>query len=474
MDGGERTPLLNEPHVDDNPRKDSITQDRRGRKKQLHRVLDLLSLTVVICGLTVISRHVMNGDILGGGHGSNKGSFAESSEEPNLLRRTFASVNAQLDSDFVSTQLGIKMSVNMSSYCSKQDTSEDRQACAIRKGHSDARDFDLHFLESRATPMGETSVEDWVNYWQSLNSNFDEDFKWHRFMSQAVSLYSPDLSPFILRWRNSGTAMLLRQYDSPLDGRTIYSGRVSIPHTGTIIEVVSDKVSQHLQDSFFEYAVEECVEANFIAWTVNSMQNMWSGVEVNELGLPDLLVVQISNPAEDASEMPAYFQSTTGVKLNSSSHSQADLACQWSDIAFNVRSGDSNQVVLRMVQNSQAFEGEHHYSEYENYVTETVDALVGYNQGFSRYLDSNIALELPESVSLDLNAELLRQSKVSYHSSDNDDGGINWSRGSNGLGVEFNGRYDMSHFNADDLRQMDSCSSTGFPVSNSDADFCAE
>lgn len=474
MDGGERTPLLSEPLTAKEPTQDHAERIRPRQKKRLHAVFDLLSLTIMVCGLTVVSRHVMNGDIAGG-HAKGGSGFVESSGKPKLFRRTFASVNAELDSDFVQAQLGIKVSVNMSQYCSKEKTSGSAEACAIRKGHSDSRSFELHFLESRATPMGDRSVEDWVEYWQSLNSNFDSDFKWHSFMSQAISLYSPDLSPFILRWSSSGTAMLLRRYESPLDGRTVYSGRVSIPHSGAIVEIISDKVSQHLQESFSEYAVEECAEANFIPWTVESMKSMWSGSEVNEHGLPDLLVVQISNPAENEGAMAAFIQSSTGAQLNSSLHSQEDLACRWSDIDFSVSSRDGSRVVLRMVQNAKIDDGEHTYTEYESYVTDTVDALVGYNQGFSRYLDSNVAIELPESVSLDYNAELLRQNMVSYHSSsDGDQGGVNWSRGSSGLGVEFIGRYDMSHFSADDLHQMDSCSATGFPVSSTDADFCAK
>ena len=82
------------------------------------------------------------------------------------------------------------------------------------------------------------SVDTWVNYWLDMHHEFDAAFTWHEFMAQAVTFYTPDMSPFLKRWVKMQIPILRRFYNSPLDGKPMYSVRLILPNSGHVLEVI--------------------------------------------------------------------------------------------------------------------------------------------------------------------------------------------------------------------------------------------
>ena len=81
------------------------------------------------------------------------------------------------------------------------------------------------------------SVVTWVDYWLDMHHEFDANFTWHEFMAQAITFYTPDMSPFLKRWVKMQIPILRRFYNSQLDGKPMYSVRLMLPNSGHVLEV---------------------------------------------------------------------------------------------------------------------------------------------------------------------------------------------------------------------------------------------
>ena len=82
--------------------------------------------------------------------------------------------------------------------------------CAQRELVLSLGEWATHFFTSDVTPQGDVEVAQWVSFWtDDASRNFsDPGFAWDAWMSHAMTFYSPELSPFVLKWQSTKTPFL--------------------------------------------------------------------------------------------------------------------------------------------------------------------------------------------------------------------------------------------------------------------------
>jgi len=321
-------------------------------------------------------------------------------------------------------------------------------------------------------------------------------------------------------------------YTSGLDGKTMYSVRMEVPNTGTIFEVIADHVDKKWQDDFEPYQERECGPMNHVPFTQKQLKHTWTkegGKDVNSstigtsgepasFGLPLLLMVQVAHPASGSlDDLKTYLEENAGYSNHYMEHKDSTQECTWSDLtvpqliaAEDGEDDDSSSSVavklnLRLTKNKKAKQGHMSASFYGHYTTTTIQETVGNNEGYSRYLDNHIGIDISNVRSLDENAQILQSNNYAFHSGggletasdgsgNNDDignvgrrkamggmeshdkyAGSNWARGKSGVNFEFRGSYNGSFFNTSDIVQLDYCSPSGFSKKGvSDVTYCPE
>ena len=125
--------------------------------------------------------------------------------------------------------------------------------------------------------------------------------------------YTPELSPFIVKWQQQRVQFLARTWVNPLDNVTMYSCFVAIPNTGVVVEVLSASLSDEEHAKHFEpLEPASCPAAVMVNRTLDEMSTVWTdaaGRMTNTEGLPDVLIVQLAIPtAMDPREYGYYLQ----------------------------------------------------------------------------------------------------------------------------------------------------------------------
>ena len=112
--------------------------------------------------------------------------------------------------------------------------------------------------------------------------------------------YTPELSPFIVKWQQQRVQFLARTWVNPLDNVTMYSCFVAIPNTGVVVEVLSASLSDEEHAKHFEpLEPASCPAAVMVNRTLDEMSTVWTdaaGRMTNTEGLPDVLIVQLAIP----------------------------------------------------------------------------------------------------------------------------------------------------------------------------------
>ena len=128
---------------------------------------------------------------------------------------------------------------------------------------------------------------------------------------RAQTFYTPDLTPFVVKLRAAGIPIFTAMYNRSLERDDddvfgtvpLYSASVMVPHTGHVIEVVSEHLDDdnalRLKAPFDHWPGRACPKAMEVLSTVGDMRRAWiaaGGSMSNGLGMPDLLVVKIAFP----------------------------------------------------------------------------------------------------------------------------------------------------------------------------------
>ena len=80
----------------------------------------------------------------------------------------------------------------------------------------------------------------------------------------------------------------------------LYSISAVVPHTGHLIEVISEHVDKREKGAFRRWPGDSCPKANEVEQSVMEMRRAWHGAGgrmVNVNGFPDLLIVKVAAPA---------------------------------------------------------------------------------------------------------------------------------------------------------------------------------
>lgn len=394
-----------------------------------------------------------------------------------MFKRTHASCRAYDDGDFAAFKLGMLVSVNVSYYCNAGTQFIGHEPCAERVVATVLGNFEFHYYQSHVTPQMNVTTCDFADAFLAANDYSDAAFEWTEWTHQGSSHYVPVLDAHLKLWASDGIHYLGRRYVDG-DGAVVYSARVVVPGSGHVVEIVSGNVSATSAGTFTAYEAGECGGANEHAATVAEMEAAWSaqlGVLVNLYGLPDLLPLRVAQPSTDAAAFPEFLEAHSSQHLNTSIHHVLTdkESCTWTRATINIGAtlgGWAMDVVS--IHNRYAAKSGYNVSFFESYVTAAQDELLACDGGYARYIDNHVGISLggPEGITLDANAESLCRHDVGFHNgNDSYDWGSNWCRGESGLGVEFQGNYDYSFFEPQNVFTLDYCAALG---KGSSDDFC--
>ena len=187
--------------------------------------------------------------------------------------------------------------------------------CAERYLLNVLGEFSIHYFTSHVTPEGHERIIDWVALWTSLHANLSApDFAWDEWMTQSITFYAPELTPFLSRWSTNGIPFLGRVHFTEHDrsGLRLYSAFVQMPYSGAIAEIVSNDVSDEWLEYFAPFERAACAESLHVNKTADEMMRAWimmGGVLQNAASsLPDLLPVRSSMPSETPGAMNRFIR----------------------------------------------------------------------------------------------------------------------------------------------------------------------
>ncbi|KAH8071575.1 hypothetical protein JL721_4075 [Aureococcus anophagefferens] len=275
--------------------------------------------------------------------------------------------------------------------------------CARRALFSGLGGFSVHYYESHTTQDGAVSVGDWVDAWTSMHNFSAADFSWNEFVHQGMTFWAPTLDP------------------------------------GHVVEIVSRNVSD--PKPFSNYSeVGECPEANHLASTMAELEDQWTkfggSSHAEDLGLPDLLIAQITMPVANEADTPRFGDF---LRTHLSPRGPAHRPVMGCDAAY-ARYADWHVGI-----------------ETEATLDYSAARLCANDVGFKNGGTTNLT-----QLNLTTTAGPFNWTAADANIT-NAILGSNWCRGTNGLGVEFRGTYDFDFFKSDAIRLLDYCSPTGNP-----------
>ncbi|KAH8046656.1 hypothetical protein JL722_13549 [Aureococcus anophagefferens] len=302
------------------------------------------------------------------------------------------------------------------------------------------------------------------------------DFSWNEFVHQGMTFWAPTLDPFLGFWGHD-VAVLYRKYVESSSGDRVYSARVVVPGSGHVVEIVSRNVSD--PKPFSNYSeVGECPEANHLASTMAELEDQWTkfggSSHAEDLGLPDLLIAQITMPVANEADTPRFGdflrthlspedQRTVRSSEKTIIEKNGRTTCAHADTMVSLTLNGSYQVPIRYVYNADAARTEgRSVHVYGTLYTDHLDEVMGCDAAYARYADWHVGIET--EATLDYSAARLCANDVGFKNGGttnltqlnltttagpfnwtaadanitNAILGSNWCRGTNGLGDDEN------------------------------------
>ncbi len=428
------------------------------------------------------------------------------SSELNVFSRAHASIDADGDARFLRDYFGLNVTANETAV--EDDASAPRfgAACAKRRRLAalTARDalglsrapFAIDLFESAVAPEGSRPVSAWVGYWNALHDGFaagggtafkdgalgagekvqqNRTAAWDAFLFNALTFYSPDLTPFVRRLRGGGVPMFAASYAAPRagaddDDATLYSVVAVVPGTGHAVEVVSEHVdgaelapSDAPKAPFADaWPDDACPSALKLAASVETMRSAWKtsgGAMANARGLPDLLLVKASFPGS-VDALGAFVHEVAGdadVSVRARVGGAGRDACRWAGVALG-----NDVAELRVVEPPAAARvGAWSARDYAAYVNAVHAKWTGDGEGWDRWLFSHFGVRVDTSTALDALVAPLRARNVSWAArvgARDDD--VLWTGGVSGQGFAFRGEFDYSEIAESAAVSMDYCATS--------------
>ena len=354
-------------------------------------------------------------------------SLAPTGRSLSLFKRTHASADAEADAAFVREFFGLNVTTNETfSHPRDPGSADGGGRCSKRMSLTAMPDFELHYFESAVTPDGPVPVADWVAYWRALAAGFERERwdAWDAFLWNSITFYSPDLTPFVRKLTARGVPVFCAAYNRSLERDDddlvgdvpLYSASVVVPHTGHVIEVVSEHVDRAARGPFARWPAAACPKAVEVSQSVGDLRRAWleeGGTMRNGFGLPDLLVTKVAFAGDvDAFESfinKVALDTTDTVTRTASSYAQDDdvgsapvstaadvgaagddggagdadaQLCSWASVNL-----DGFMADLRVVEGPSARDGARTVEMWTGYVDAVHDRWTGEDEGWDRWLD---------------------------------------------------------------------------------------
>ena len=415
-----------------------------------------------------------------------------------LFKRTHASTHPQRDGWFLSHYIGVEQTAaefwsNGSQYSSKiYSGSADKKGllyetacglanascCAERASMTTLGTFTFHQFRSWVTPTGDARVEDWVGFWNGLRE-FDvastRPYDWDAYMHLATHFYTPNLDAHVRRLVEEKVPFLARHYANR--GQAMFVLYVNNPFNGHVFAVHGARLKDDLRETYFSRNVDDdlhaCPGAAKVAFSRERLEDWWLGLNGTaknaETGLPDVLAVVVAQPTADAAATRRALDSAGGLALlpwNFTANRRDQCAVLEATLPTGklVKSGtlgdDQAYASLRFVEVGGARDGGRPVADYVAVADGNVKSFMGANEGWARFLDYHIGLNVPgvlddyraplDAVDAHYHAHVVPQSGTP------DDGSI-FAEGASGLCVELHGVFNYTAFDPEPLGSLNFC-----------------
>lgn len=336
---------------------------------------------------------------------------------------------------------------------------------------------------SVGTRAGPTKPAAWIESWNELRGDPSaEDWTWDKFAYRASAYYTPDLTLHAKRLGDRGTPHARRWYSSPVDGAKTYLAVFQDPHSGATVELHAPALDAALAAGYGrELEASACPEAIKLGFSADEMRSWWGwrdGRSVGDEGLPDLLLVKVSEPATDLSSGQHFVDRLRGKAVSrwslevargfvggANATAARESACAYTTSLF-YGPELSGSVDFRQVQNDHARDGGdgRTVADWEAYVRDLHGKTLGADSGWDRYMDNRHGLNVGETKDSldDVKTELDRTSTPYHAHVTSDDGaeGTLYTAGFGGVGVAFHGAFDYTSFDRMTATYFDYCAQT--------------
>ena len=336
---------------------------------------------------------------------------------------------------------------------------------------------------SVGTRAGPTRPAAWIESFNALRADMsDESWTWDKFAYRSSAYYAPDLTLHALKVQTMGLPHARRSYDNVVDGSQMYALFVNDPHTGAVVEIHAPAIDDDLKAKFAKpLEASSCPEALKVGFSTEDMRSWWgyrNGRSVNDLGLPDLLLVKVSEPASSLDAAQHFVNRLHGKATsrwavdvergfigNENTTASREHACAYSTSKFFAPE-DEGSVEFRMVQNDHARDGAEGMAltDWEEYVKELHGKMMGPDLGWDRFMDNRHGLSTANTKdSPDDIKSQLDHSGTPYHAHvTSEDGatGTLYTAGFAATAIAFHGTFDYSAFDAAATTYFDYCAQT--------------
>ena len=403
-----------------------------------------------------------------------------------LFKRTSCVTNPQKDGWWLQTRLGLEQTAaeywrNGTQYGSQArvaggmyvtpcDTLD--AACCSERAAMEALSASItfHQYKSWVSDAGPKEPEMWIDYFNSLHGTFagggrDQPWDWDAFAFALTTFYTPDLSTHVTRLDALRQPYLARSYVNPHDGTTVYALFLSDPHSGQMYQIEGGLVDD--ASPFAAMDASSCPNALASPFSTALADSWWralNGTRNNSQGFPDLLATRVSLPASSLDEPKAYWKALDFAPARWAETTwEADNCATYASTFQGVRVGDTQTyAVVQYVHAPDARVGTFSLEDYEAYVDGQLSAGMGRNEGWSRYNDNHVGIDLGQWGYLDDLKPAFDGFSPHYRAHTVPQGyvpndGSMYTKSPSAVAIEWHGVFNYSEFAAD-LGSFNFCS----------------
>lgn len=327
-------------------------------------------------------------------------------------------------------------------------------------------DYNWHEFQGSHTESGPLGPDYWWDKIYKLNTEVEDyEDQWNVFLHQASHLYVKDLSKHIAAFTSDGTPHLARHYKAVAkgdEGKTMYAAFVPSSYTGQTLIIHAKSVEEReYAAKFTELEASACAYAVALPVETARLDAWWDNVVAHKASpdtdLPLAMPVMDSKPTVDLHEVVEYFEKKLNVHRFGVDTAKHDVSADGSGntckvFELKMSSQFQTEYQARFVYTPDARNFDE-LGAFLEYTDKTVRSQMGFNSGYSRWLDDHWGIQLDHkgTASLDDFSKALERADTPYHAHATEmiDGttiGSLWAWGVSGMAIEWHGSFDYTKF----------------------------